>query len=120
MDVLFHIYDKCHIILEHDALIFTEHTRPNGQIFCSHPSYRGGTSWYDWVIVQWSDGAGGNQFYLAQILCFVDLQDVKVNESYESGLYGVVHSSKTPLNNLNDIDQIISRHKMPNRKENGA
>lgn len=75
--------------------IFAEHTR-SGQIFRSHPNYRGKGAWRDWVMVQWNEGD-----YPAQIWGFVDLQglplgrSVKVDEDsvVTRGVYAIVEST---------------------------
>ena len=75
----------------------TEHCR-NGQIFRSHPNYRGKSGWRDWVMVQWEEGD-----FPAKIWGFIDLMDMPEGTQValpndpdetvvERGVYAVVES----------------------------
>jgi hypothetical protein len=74
--------------------ICAEHSR-GGQIFRSHPNYRGKGPWRDWVMIEWDTGD-----YPAQIWGFVDLSTLPVGamlflrdgQALEKGVYAIVES----------------------------
>jgi len=85
------IEDKCIEKLQ----IFAEHTR-SGQIFRSHPNYRGKGSWRDWVMIQWQEGD-----FPSLLWGFLDLSEIplghtcKVDENsvVTQGVYAIVEST---------------------------
>jgi hypothetical protein len=74
--------------------ICAEHCR-GGQIFRSHPNYRGKGPWRDWVMIEWQTGE-----YPAQICGFLDLTalregaSVKMNDgtTVQKGVWAVIES----------------------------
>lgn len=70
--------------------------------------------------MQWDTGSESIEFFLGQILCFVDLRDIKDDKSYDIGLYAVVHSTKTPVKQNMEDPHILEWHKLPKRQDNGG
>jgi hypothetical protein len=74
--------------------VCAEHNR-NGQIFRSHPNYRGKGVWRDWVMIRWNTGD-----YPAKIWGFLDLSElpervsVRVDDStlVSKGVWAVIES----------------------------
>jgi hypothetical protein len=66
--------------------VCAEHNR-SGQIFRSHPNYRGKGPWRDWVMVKWSTGD-----FPAKIWGFVDLSALPAETRLRVDNETVVHS----------------------------
>jgi hypothetical protein len=75
-------------------MICAEHSR-GGQMFRSHPNYRGKGPWRDWVMIAWDSGD-----YPAHIWGFIDLSEIPVEvaidlrngKTVERGVYAIVES----------------------------
>ena len=61
----------------------------NQNIIRAHPSYRSGSSWYDYVNVQWIDG---NSRYVCpgKICMFLDIHN---HPTFVDGKYAIIHST---------------------------
>lgn len=74
--------------------VCAEHIR-NGQIFRSHPNYRGKGVWRDWVMIEWNTGD-----YPAKIWGFLDVSElpehvsIRVNDECKvsKGVWAVIES----------------------------
>ena len=91
-----------------------EHNR-SGQIFRSHPNYRGKDGWRDWVMIQWEEGD-----FPAKIWGFVDLTSMREDAQLvlrsdpneievERGVYAIVESGVVveEENPLSDIWSLV-------------
>ena len=80
--------------------ICTEHKR-NGQIFRSHPAYRGRTKWNDWVLVDW----GVNGQAAGEIWAFVDLRELPAGVQVDVGPYSVQAGVYAVIESADIIDE---------------
>ena len=79
--------------------VFAEHHR-KGQIFRSHPNYRGKGPWRDWVKINWNTGQNPSKIW-----GFVDLTSIPEDKSVQmedgtvltSNVYAIVESAETVL-----------------------
>jgi hypothetical protein len=90
--------------------VLAEHNR-NGQIFRSHPNFRGKGPWRDWVMIHWSTGD-----FPAKIWGFLDLSElpgyisIKVGTTMvNQGIWAVVESCDyVPGPNRSDLFQLLT------------
>ena len=87
----------------------TEHTRENTRggryIFRAHPAFRGGESWHDWALFQWTTDSDNVQLIPGHIVTFIELDEFHLemlqdNENViatEPGLYAMIESLEEPL-----------------------
>lgn len=62
----------------------------------------------------------GVEYFVGQLLCLVDLRNVRENQKYDNGLYAVVHSAESPIQSTDNIEHIIEWFNLPKRRNNGG
>ena len=85
-----------------------------GNIIRSHPCYRSGAPWHDFVNMQW-ESKKKNEFYTcpAKILMWLDLRENTFQTSYyKPGIHAVIHSTETQKTKYIPTKEALARHKM--------